>query len=914
MASFISRVVDDLIKSNHNITNTTFVLPSQRACVYLKDTLKNSIRSTTFLPEITSIENYIQQVADMMLIDNVQLLFEFYSIYKQSSKKESLQSFEVFAQWATIVLHDFSELDSYLVNPQDFFSDLKDIKRLNNWFQDKNPTKLAINYLDFFEQLHDLYNRLYTKLKSEKVGYQGLIYREANENLEYYIQNNSGKKIVFIGFNALNKSEEILFQELLDHDMATIYWDCNATLMESKHEAGLFLRNYRSNWSYYKRHPFNWVDEAVDYSEKSIHIVGAPKNTTQLKYAGELLSQFLKFENTACVLADEKVLPLMLNSLPESVDKINITMGYPLKDLPIALLFDKLFILHLNQEKFGKKSDGKFYYKDVIALLNDPGLLRYEGSWMTALKYEILKGNMLFITAEDMRSYAGKKNMPKLELFLSFFLPYQNIDEIISRCLGTIDILKETADSLNKEYLFGLHNIFQQLITLNKKYRHIKNLKVLRALYKHLLQNEKLSFQGEPLMGLQLMGMLETRALDFDKLIITSVNEGILPSGKKDQSFIPYDAKRHYGLPTYHDRDAIFSYHFYRLLQRVKECYLLYNSETDGYGSGEKSRFLTMLRINYPEINEKIVSPGIHAFTNSKVHINKTPALLKRIENVLSEGVSPSALTTYIGNPIRFYEQKILGIKSKNEIEETVERNTMGSVIHDVLEVLYKPFVGLFIKQKEIQKMRLRVNEVLNNSFQKYYKGGAIDKGKNKLIFEVCKKYIINFLNAEEKNLKNDETLKIIALEKKLEFEIRPEGFDFPVKIHGIVDRIEERNGILRIIDYKTGGVEQRFLTVLEPENYTLNYNYSKAFQIMMYASLFISSEKPSPLRPLTGGIISFKSLNSGFMQLKFSRSKNQNNFISSEHVSTFMDVTENLLKEICNPDIDFIEKSDAPF
>ena len=914
MASFISRVVADLLKKDRNISNTTFVLPSQRACVYLKDALKRSLQGTSFLPEILSIENYIQQVADMVLIDNVQLLFEFYEVYTQSVKKENLQSFETFTQWAVIVLHDFNEVDSYLVKTRDFFSDLKDIKRLNAWFDKKRPSQLAVDYLEFFEQLHELYTRLYDTLKSKKVGYQGLIYREAHENLEYYIQNNAGKKIVFIGFNALNKSEEMLFQELLDQEMATIYWDCNTEMMNTEHESGLFLRHYKKHWNYYKNHPFSWIDEAPDYSSKNIHIIGAPKNTTQLKVAGELLSKFETFENSACVLADEKVLPLMLNALPENVNRINITMGNPLNEVPVALLFDKIISLHLNQQKFGDETSQKFYYKDVLSLLNDPTLVSFKELQMTELNNQLLKHNRLFLSVGDLKAYAGTENLSDLVLFFSLFKPAKHCDEILFRCLHVIDELKETAEGISREYLFRLNSILQQLLTLNGKYKHIKNLKVLRALYRQLLKIEKLSFRGEPLVGLQLMGMLETRALDFDNLIITSVNEGILPSGRKDYSFIPFDARMHYGLPTYHDKDAIFSYHFHRLLHRVKKCYLIYNTEMDGFGSGENSRFLTMLKIKNPGIVERIVSPGINLKTAPEIRVEKTPELMTQIKAVLTKGVSPSALTTYIANPIRFYEQKILGVKSKKEIEETVEMNTMGSIIHEALEILYKPFEGKYLNKTAIKQMTARVDEVLIKSFETQYLKGSVRKGKNRLVFEVCKKYIQNFLSIEKRLLHKGDNVKIIALEEKLELEFKPDGFDFPVKIHGIVDRIEKRNGVLRIIDYKTGSVKQEFLTVIEPEKYIANYDYSKAFQLMMYASLFVNEKGKPPKEPMVAGLISFKSLNRGFLQLKFSRSRSAENFIETAQVSTFMETTEKLLKEIYNPDIAFVENADAPF
>ena len=350
MDSFISKVVLDVLQKHKNLSTVIFVLPSQRSCVFLKEEIISKTNETFFFPKIVSVENYIQELAAISLIDNTQLLFEFYSIYLKEISKENMDTFEIFSQWATIALHDFNELDSYLVETESFFSNLKDIKRLNEWFQDKTPSKLALNYFEFFEYLSTLYYALYEKLKNNKVGYQGLIYREATENLEFYIESNALNHIVFIGFNALNKAEEFIFQELLNAGLASVYWDANEDILNVDNEAGTFLRKYKSNWPYYQKNPFLWIEEN-SFHEQNIEIIGAPKNITQIKYTGELLSKLENFKKTALILADENLLSLSLNSLPSNVKNINITMGYPIKDMPIAALFQKLFKAHLNQQK-----------------------------------------------------------------------------------------------------------------------------------------------------------------------------------------------------------------------------------------------------------------------------------------------------------------------------------------------------------------------------------------------------------------------------------------------------------------------------------------------------------------------------------------------------------------------------------
>ena len=913
MKSFISNVVDTIISQHKSYHHLTFVLPSQRACVFLKEALLQKIPTTSFFPKIESIENYIQELADIHLIDNTQLLFEFYSIYLKCLPKKNIESFETFSQWATIALHDFNEIDSYLVNSEDFFSNLSDIKKLDKWFQKKEPSQLAVNYLEFFEYLTILYNALYEKLKSNKFGYQGLIYKEATENLEYYINNSENNKVVFIGFNALNKAEEHIFQELLNNNVASVYWDANEALLDKSNEAGVFLRKYKNEWAYYKDNPFLWHTSSSQKNQ-NIHIVGAPKNITQIKYVGELLSGFENFNETALVLADENLLSLTLNSLPNNVHNINITMGYPLKDIPVAGLFDKLFKMHLNQQKFNKVEIQQFYYKDVLNLLNDSFLNKLFGVNLQSLIVKIKKENSIFLSVNSLKSFCPKEEVEKLSVLFSLFCFSLNMNHIIKQCIDLINELKECVEGVEKEYLFRFYHIFQQLESLNTKYNHIGDLNTLTLFYNQILKNEKLSFQGEPLHGLQLMGMLETRALDFETVIITSVNEGILPGGKNEFSFIPFDVKKYFGLPTYQEKDAIFSYHFQRLLLRAKTVYLIYNTETDGYGAGEKSRFLTQLEINNPAIAKIIISPKLQQTKVTLLEVEKTPEVLERLKIVFSEGISPSALANYIYNPISFYEQKVLKIREVDEVEETIAANTMGTVIHDVLEHMYKPFIGKFVIKEDILEMRKSINELLNIYFEKHYLKGNIETGKNKLIFEVSKKYIQNFLKAELNEINQNKQLKIIALEERMETEIDVPGIDFPIKVRGTVDRIDQLDGVTRIIDYKTGKVESSQLKMNDFSLVMENYKYTKAMQVMLYSYMF-SVTSNIPMNELQSGIISFKNLKEGFLKMNFTEQFRGKDYqVTNERIGDFMEVIKNLIIEILNPEIPFKQNENLPF
>jgi hypothetical protein len=912
MTLFIEKVVKEVLQHHKTSSNLCFVMPSQRACVFLKEELLKSITTASFLPKIISIEAFIQEIAAIQLIDNTKLLFEFYSVYKEIIPKENLEEFSSFSQWATTVLHDFNEVDSYLIDPEQLFTNLSDTKQLNTWFQSKKPSNLAVNYLRFFKYLHQIYTKFYQKLLKNKFGYQGLIYREAINNLENFIQEKKNSSIVFVGFNALNGAEEKLVQELLQAKVASIYWDAEASFFNTSNEAGYFLRKYKKEWKYYTDNPFLWINDH-SFSNKNIEIIGAPKNISQVKYVGELLSKFKNYSKTAVVLADENLLNITLNSLPNKVEKVNITMGYPLKDVPLANLFLNLFKLHLNKEKFGKTDRNEFYYKDVLNILSNSFLNKKYEKVITKLKNKINNENAVFLNVLKLKQGFKETEGENLEDFWLIFSKVNDVYQLMDVCKTLIKKLKENISGIEKEYLYLFYQIFQQLESLNKQYGFITDLKIFYQFFIQLLKVEKLSFKGEPLEGLQLMGMLETRTLDFENVIITSINEGILPGGKNDFSFIPFDFKVHFGLPTYKEKDAIFSYHFQRLLWRAKNIYLLYNTENDGYGGGEKSRFLTQLEIKYPFIKSSTISPKVKPINTNALQIDKTDEILQKLKEVCLKGISPSAIASYIYNPIQFYEQKILEIYDNNNVDENIAVNTLGTVIHETLKDLYFPYLNNFLTEQHITSMQKKVENLLQKQFKEYYKKGNLDQGKNKLIYEVAKKQIQLFLNKELTLIREGNSLKIIAIEKELSSEIQIEGIDYPIKIKGIADRIDELNGVVRVVDYKTGKVIAADLKLPDFSEIKGNYKYTKAMQVMLYSYLFKSNYADN-LLPIESGIISFKNLNSGFLKTNFAHGRGKDYEITEERINDFMSEIKSLILEILNLEIPFTENLNLPF
>ena len=904
MQTFISETIKAILQKQDSFEDTICIVPSQRAAVFLKEAFKKEI-SIGFLPKILNIGSFIEEVTNLHKADSIQLLFHFYSVYKRTEAKP--EEFEKFSSWAITVLQDFNEIDQHLTNQKEIFSYLRDIERLKNWSVKKPlvATEMMKNHFSFMEKLHEYYTALYHYLKEKNIGYQGLIYRESTEKIDSYIQKNKQKQFYFIGFNALNKAEEYLFQQMLNNGNTEVYWDIDTAFLAGQHQAGRFIRKYKSDWKYYLTHKLQ-TPTSHFAKEKSIHVIGASKNVTQIKHAGELLKTFPNFHKSAYVLADESLLPIALNSLPKEVSAINITMGYPLKDLPTTSLFTSIFNAFHNQEKLQKTAQQQFYFKDVLQFLKHPSIqpLLIEGNTniFDSIAAKIAQDNEAFISAQQLENFLQPIREVHRKTLGSLFNPFDNSLEFIERILDLILLLKENANTLEKEYLFRFHTTFSQLKNLQIEYNYLKTLKSIQQLFQQLVGSESISFQGEPLQGLQLMGLLETRVLDFENVIITSVNENVLPKGNSENSFIPFDVKLEFNLPTYREKDAIFSYHFFRLLQRAKNIFLLYNSENDSFGGGEKSRFLSQLLHLKPSTIQSQIAPKVVTEKSRLMEIPKTNAILEQLKAQAIKGFSPSALTSYLYNPIDFYKQKVLGLRAYQEVEETVAANTMGTIIHDTLDMLYKPFIGKCMTKENIKSLFEEVDKWVVYFFKKHFHDADVYTGKNRLIFEISKDYIHRFLTLEINSLKDDDVLKIIATEEDLEATITMDEFDFPIKLKGQVDRIDQLNGITRIIDYKTGVVKSTHLKVTRIDE-ILEEKYSKAIQLLIYAFLYTENHKTTGIE---SGIVSFKSLKSGLLKVDFGK-KDHN--ITSEKMDAFLESIKNLIREIFDSSIPFIEK-----
>ncbi|MEY4433347.1 MAG: hypothetical protein RLZZ44_1481 [Bacteroidota bacterium] len=915
--SFLDQIATVLIANySDKLSDTVVILPNKRAKVFLIEALQNKLSQTVFSPEIISIEDFIQNIAGIRSVDAIEQLFEFYQVYLSITPFAQQQTFELFANWAKTLLQDFNEIDRYLLEPSHVLSYLKDIEDIKKWgIEVQDKTQLLDNYIDFWKLLPNYYQSLYDHLLVKGIGYQGMIYREAVKNLIHFLNNVQNKQYIFAGFNALNAAEEKIVQELLSAGQAKIYWDADQTFLNDPyHDAGLFLRRFKENWKYYQSNPFEWI--VNDFSStKNIRVIGTPKSVGQAKITGNILEQIIleqpekALDKVAVVLGEENLLVPLLYSLPASLGTLNITMGYSAKNNPVQILIAKLFKMHTHSVSRNNKGY-VMYYKEVLDILTHPLVEPYAQT--RELVQLINANNYTFITHQKLLEL----NPNPSELFLVLFTKWETgAQAVLETIISLLQILKNNLSNDNEEekitkaFVFAVFKVINKLITYYSKHQHIDTIETLYAIYKQVIDLAEVSFEGEPLNGLQIMGVLESRVLDFDTVIVTSMNEGKFPAGKASNSFIPYDVKRELGLPTFKEKDAIYTYHFYHLLQRASNIYLLYNTESEGLDAGEKSRFITQLEVERQSkhnLIHEIYNADLPETAYLPMEVPKSDAVMLRLKEIAVQGFSPSALTQYIRNPIDFYFQKILRIREVEEVEETIAVNTLGTIIHETLKTLYEPFIGRLISDLDLQNCFKQIDDEVLRQFKLVYKEGEIKKGRNLLAFEVAKRNVSNFLKMELECVKKGEQIQIIALEQSFERLLAHPQLPFPVLIKGNVDRIENRDGIIRIIDYKTGKVEKSTVTLRSWDGLTQDISNEKIIQILAYAFMY---EKESKGMPIAAGIISFKNLKEGFLPFNFKSGKEVSQLVDESILDNYLEQIANLLAEILDETIPFKEK-----
>ena len=911
MIPFLEKISERLLsKFPNNLHNVKVVLPSKRASIFLKSHISKKINKAVFLPEIISIEDFLIKISDLQILDNISLQFMLYEIYS-TKKGNSAESFDEFINWSNIVLNDFNEIDKNLIDPKMIFMNLKQAKDLDKWllddwsFSESKLSKMQDDYISFYEGMYEWYDLFQKKLLSENLAYQGLAYRIACEKIDQYSLN--ADQIWFVGLNALTKSEQNIIDYFKQKDIARVFWDADEFYYENTiHEAGDFLRRQRNKWH---EIDFKGVGNYWSVKKDQFNIIECPKNIAQVKVAGEILSKIKEDElsDTAVVLSDESLLLPLLHHLPSNVKKLNVTMGSPIKETVLFSFLQSLFKMQINAHEYNKQS---LYYKDVLEVIEHSVFLNLTTKNISIkIKEFVIKNKIIFFDSKTIELLFSKDD---LSIFFNLWgsskeaaLCLENIIELYFSCV------RNQRNIIDSQVLVAFKKIIILLNNLISKFSFEIKLQTLHYIFNNLIADEKIPYQGEPLEGVQIMGILETRTLDFKNIIMLSVNEGVLPKSKSVNTFIPYDIKKYFNLPTYLESDALFSYHFYRLLQRAKNISLIYNSEVDGFGNGEKSRFITQLMSEYKKgkINELIYNGKISSFNQKKEVVKIQNNNLKDdLQKYFQKGVSPSSLNMYNKCSLSFYLHYIAKIRPENEFQEFSDAKIIGNSIHKSLETHYRTGD---ISEKFIDKKTTEILQTVENYFYEELNIENVTQGKNYINLMVAKQLMRSFLKLEHSILKRlreeGKKIKIIAIEQKLQHSILINGFK--INLIGFADRVDIIEDQLRIIDYKTGFVDQKELVFNSIDELFKNTNKQKAFQLLMYIYLYYKMN-PSLAYRISGGIYSFKNTSSGILFLS-NKSKSQLN-IDEDLINEFEKQLMSLLMRITKEDFIQTAKKDS--
>ncbi|MBL0046504.1 MAG: PD-(D/E)XK nuclease family protein [Bacteroidetes bacterium] len=918
-----------------NLSEVCVVLPSRRAKVFLKEHLSNVFDKPVWAPQLYSIEDFISELADAESLDSLSTLFEFYTVYVEIEKTEA-QSLDDFLQWAPTLLQDFNELDQYLVNAKELFDYLSDEKAITLWNIDGSAlSDFQKKYLKFWKSLSEYYPKFIAHLNSKNLVYPGLAYRKVAETSVELAQRKNWHKIIFAGFNALNTAERKILKSLAEAEMADIVWDADDYyLNDTNQEAGKFMREFKETLGKYnKEKKFLWNSNSLSESPKKIVIAGVAQQVSQAKVAGDILAKMNtdgNYKRHALVLADENLLMPVLHAIPESVAKYNVTMGYPLSNLSLQGLLEAIFQLHENALAYAKEDEGmdaRYYYRDLKKIFLHPSLSAIfkteQGHFVGQDFIHFLETqNWFFVSYSQIETYFASFQFADHSALKVLLSPWNNkVSNCLDALLLLLTLLKEQitqgSDPLDSEVLFHYTKTIKRIQSLTEtaSIDGLRQIKTVQTIFNQLIKAQQIAFVGEPLDGLQIMGMLETRTLDFDTVILLSANEGVLPVGKKENSFIPLELKSKFGLPTYAEKDAIFGYHFYRLLQCAQSIYLVYNTETDELGNGERSRYIKQLQQELQKVNSQVqisellyTIPLLASTGTENIVVEKNEFVMERLGNLISSGLSPSLLNTYRNCSLQFYFRYIARLKEKEEPEESLDSAAFGTVIHSVLEQNYIPLIGKNLSQESVLKAFQDSAQKIESAFRTEFKLGDLKSGKNLLNLKVAEKYVATFLAEELKFIEwldtQNQQLKILSLES--EYTHNLDIGEHSVLLKGKIDRIDSIDNLIRIIDYKTGAVNESSDLKLKAWDELQEVKKNKSFQLFMYAYLFHKGDLHKDKR-IVSGIISLRKLSAGLMPA----SLNQKEELDAQLLLEFEQELKTLIASILSPETSFNQTVD---
>lgn len=924
------------VLSDHgdHLSELCLVFPNRRAGVFFKRYLAKSLKNPVWAPSVLTIADLMQELSGLQKADHLSLIFDLHRIFQQ--QKNSTEPFDEFYRWGEMLLRDFDDLDKYLADPADLFRNLAALKSIDNqfdyldeeqrqaihqfWdaFAMESPSPEQKDFISIWEILYNVYQYFNQELDEKGHAYEGKIYRSVVDQVHAGTLELSHSYYVFAGFNALTPAEKKLFHELSRRQIADFYWDYDPYYLQN-HEAGRFIRSNLDEF------PSKELDRQDNFKEKkNIRFVNTPYNIAQAKILPDLLRSFdtKKQETpdrTAVVLPDEQLLLPVLNSLPDDLPSVNVTMGYPLDATPAFSLLLALLGLQQNIRKQDERLS--FYYKDVLAIMNHQYVGMIRNTRVEQLKDDINRHNKIYVEARELQ---------EVELFRTIFTHPENYNSLSDYLL---DVYARFYRRLRDHSGEGDETQRMEMESIYHLYLSVKRLKevfdsrqvevgtdtYLRIL-ERVVRNQSIPFQGEPLSGIQVMGILETRALDFENLVILSMNEGVFPTAESAPSFIPFNLRKGFGLPTHEHNDAIYAYYFYRLIQRTQNITLVYNSSTDGLQTGEMSRFMHQLLLESgQDIRQETVVSGLSIPGENPVEIRKAPEVMQILDqyNTLQGGsrtLSPSALKNYLVCPLRFYFRYVAGLEETEEVAEEVDMPLFGSLLHNTAQRLYAPYAHAagWVDEGDLKKMKSDTEgmeqHVMDAFREEYFSDHPKDEplyltGKNLLIKDIILQYIGQLLVADRKFA----PFRPLSLEQTYKgfFSFYANGQEKQVTLKGTIDRVDETREGIRIVDYKTGNSKGRVRDI--PSLFTGKGQHD-ALQALLYGWLYHRNHETG--KTLMPGLYYFRNIYNNDFDYRLLTRKN-----SSITLAAVKDeLEENLqstLQELFNPEVPFAQTDD---
>lgn len=941
MESFLKLVAADLYKHTEgNLAHTAVVFPNKRAGLFFNEYLAQESESPIWSPAYVSISELFRSLSPWEVGDPVKLVCELYKIFRRET--QSTETLDDFYFWGEMLISDFDDADKNKVDTDKLFSNLQDLRNImddytfiddeqeeaiRQFFQNfsiERRTALKERFISLWDVLGNIYKGFRESLASQNIAYEGMMYRHVIEHLN--VDKLPYEKYVFVGFNVLNKVEHTLFTQLKDAGKAVFYWDYDEFYMKENrqavtHEAGEFIRrNLRDFPSPLSGELFKNLSKP-----KEVHYIASSTENAQARYLPQWIRNNLTTpeKETAVVLCNEALLQPVLHSLPAEVKHVNITMGFPLSQTPVYSFLIALLELHTHGFNF---KSGRYTFQSVVTLLKHPYTRQLTGQ-AELLEKELTRNN---------RFYPLPGELGKDEFLTRLFTP---LSGNLNLCIRLSETLQQVAgiyqantsgtedtdafNQLYRESLFKAYTTINRFRTLIEEDELTVQSETFRRLLVKVLSATNIPFHGEPAIGMQVMGVLETRNLDFRHLVLLSVNEGQLPKSGGDSSFIPYNLRKAFGMTTIEHKIAVYAYYFYRLLQRAERITLMYNTSSDGLNRGEWSRFMLQFLIEWPHpITRQFLEAGQSPQGTSPITVEKTPDVMRRMQSLFDVRAnpkakfSPSALNYYLDCPLKFYYRYVAGLSAPDEVSAEIDSATFGSIFHYAAEHIYKDLTthGKVINKEALETLlrnEVKLQDYVDTAFKKlFFNVPQNEKPEYNGVQLINSAVIARYLKQLLQNDLRYAPFTFIASEMEVDEPIdiqTPKGV-IKSRIGGIIDRMDSKDGTLRIVDYKTGGdadtpphVESLFIPDKKRSNYV--------FQTFLYAAIMCRKQPTMKIAPALLYIHrAATETYSPVIQMGESRKPKEAVEDFSKYEKEYRERLQGLLEEIFNPEKSFTQ------